>query len=240
MTAAGEKLQPAARDVARTLDSTLREMNSDDVQGKLRLGIHDNQSKGILARIVAEFVQSHPRVELEVTCAISTGFENALSSGSLDLAIYGVAHPRSDAEVLRKERTRTMMTRHQDLLSRDVIPVAFFDRDCWWRDAALASLEALGRPYRITYSCQSVAGVAAAIEAGVAIGLLDETSQTAGMEQVDADHGIGKTPTSHLVFEKANATDTQAIEAMEIAIRRIFKGLKISHHKLNAAHVTFV
>ncbi len=222
LTAAGEKLLPVARNVARTLDSTLREMKSDDVQGKLRLGIPDDQSKDTLARIVAEFVQSHPRVELEVTCAISTGFEVALSRGTLDLAIYEVAQPNPDAEVLRREKTRWMLSRHHDLLSRDPIPVALFDRDCWWRDAALASLEAMGRPYRITYSSQSVAGVAAAIEAGVAIGLLGETSQTAGMEQVGAVYGFDETPESHLILGRAGGPKTPAFEAMQVAVRNAF------------------
>lgn len=222
LTAAGETLLPVARDVARTLDATLREMKSDDVRGKLRLGIPDDQSKGILARIVAEFVQSHPRVELEVTCAISTGFEAALDQGALDLAIYEVAHPKPEAEVLSKERTRWMMTRHQDLLSRDVIPVALFDRDCWWREAALASLEAQGRPYRITYSSQSVAGVAAAIEAGVAIGLLGETSRTAGLKSIGAQFGFSKTPVSHLILGGAGDDRTPALEAMQVAVRNAF------------------
>lgn len=222
LTTAGEKLLPVARDVARTLDSTLREMKSDDVQGKLRLGIPDDQSKGTLARIVAEFVQSHPRVELEVTCAISTGFEDALTRGSLDLAIYEVAQPNPDAEILRKEQTRWMQPRHHDLLSRDPIPVALFDRDCWWRDAAVISLEAMGRPYRITYSSQSVAGVAAAIEAGVAIGLLGETSRTAGMEQVGADNGFGETPESHLILGRAGDAKTPALEALQVAVRNAF------------------
>ena len=115
-----------------------------------------------------------------------------------------------------------MMTRHQDLLSRDVIPVALFDRDCWWRDAALASLEALGRPYRITYSSQSVAGVAAAIEAGVAIGLLGETSQTAELERIGAQFGFGKTPVSHLILGRAGDDRTPALEAMQVAVRNAF------------------
>ena len=222
LTAAGEKLLPVARDIARTLDSTLREMKSDDVQGKLRIGIPDDQSKDTLARIVAEFVQSHPRVELEVTCAISTGFEAALSSCSLDLAIYEVAQPRPDVEILRKEQTQWMLSRHHDLLSRHPIPVALFDRDCWWRDAALTSLEAMGRPYRITYSSQSVAGVAAAIEAGVAIGLLGEESQTAELERIGADYGFGETPESHLVLGRAGDARTPALEAMQVAVRNAF------------------
>ena len=197
-------------------------MTSDDVHGRLRLGIPDDQSKGVLSRIVAEFAQSHPLVELAVTCASSTGFEDALSRGELDLAIYEAAQPKPGSEVLRKHRTRWMMTRHHDLLARDPLSIALFDRDCWWRDAALDSLRATGRAFRLTYSSQSVAGVAAAIQAGIAVGLLAENSQTADLQQIGSEYGFGDTPVSHLVLERAGGAETAAADAMEAAIRHAF------------------
>ncbi len=222
LTEAGERLLPAARNVARTLDATLRELTSDDLHGKLRIGIPDDQNKAILARIVGEFAQSHPLVELEVTCTLSAGFPDALTSGALDLAIYEVAHPQPGLEILRQERTCWMMSRHHDLLSRDQIPVALFDRDCWWRDAALEDLRAMGRPFRITYSSQSVTGVAAAIEAGIAIGLMGETSMTADLQQLGTDNGFGEMPVSNLVLERRADADSPPIRAMETAVRRVF------------------
>ncbi|WP_299811885.1 LysR family transcriptional regulator [uncultured Roseibium sp.] len=220
LTDAGERLLPVAREVTGKLDAALRELTSDDLDGRLRLGIPDDQSKETLSGIVGAFAQSHPRVDLEVTCAMSAGFPDALTSGALDLAIYEAAHPPPGAEVLRRERTCWMVSRHHDLLARDPLPIALFDRDCWWRDAALDALRAAGRPFRIVYSSQSVAGVAAAIEAGIAAGLLGETSLSENLRQVDLSGG--PMPVSNLVLGLRPGTVTPPIEAMRQAIRKAF------------------
>ena len=223
LTQTGERLLPVARDITRTLEATLRDLISDGLHGKLRLGIPDDHSKEILSRIVAEFAQSHPAVELEVVCALSTGFPGALTAGTLDLAIYEVAQPQAGLPVLRRERTCWMMSRHQDLLSREPLPVALFDRDCWWRDAALDALRAVGRPFRIVYSSQSIAGVAAAIEAGIAIGLLGETSLNRNLRKLGAGEGFGDMPVSRLVLGTRPDSDSQPVRAMQTAIRQAFK-----------------
>ncbi|WP_371226006.1 LysR substrate-binding domain-containing protein [Roseovarius sp. 2305UL8-3] len=221
-TEAGEKLLPVARDVTRMLDSTLRDLTSDDLHGKLRLGLPDDQSHAVLARIVAEFAQSHPLVELEVTCALSATYPDALTSGALDLAVYEEADPTPGVDILRREQTCWMMSRHHDLLSRDPVPVALFDRDCWWRDAALAALNASGLRYKVVYSSQSVTGVLAAIEAGIAIGLLGKTSQTPDVQPLGAEQGFKPMPVSHLVLGTREDADSLAIKAMQGAIRRAF------------------
>jgi len=115
-----------------------------------------------------------------------------------------------------------MVSRHHDLLSREMIPVALFDRECWWRDAALDALQALGRPFRIAYSSQSEAGVAAAIDAGFAIGLLGETSFTSNLRQLGAEDGFGDMPISSLVLATSQEISGPAIEAMRRAIRQAF------------------
>ncbi|MEQ8394313.1 LysR substrate-binding domain-containing protein [Thalassobaculum sp.] len=222
LTDAGETLLPVARDVIRTLDATLRNLTSDDLHGKLRLGIPDDQSQDTLSRVVGEFAQSHPLVELEVTCALSAGFADALASGALDLAIYEVSHPQPGLEVLRQERICWMASRHHEPLARDPVPVALFDRDCWWRDAALEALRASDRPFRIAYSSQSVAGVAAAIKAGIAVGLLSETCMTPDFRQLGAEDGFREMPISSLILRRRLDADGPAVQAMETAIRRAF------------------
>ncbi|MCZ4354413.1 LysR family transcriptional regulator [Roseovarius aestuarii] len=222
LTDAGQRLMPVARDVTRKLDATLRELTADELHGKLRLGIPDDQSKESLVRIIGEFVQSHPNVDLEVTCALSAAYPDALAAGALDLAIYEVSQPAPGAEILRRERTCWMMSCHHDLLSRAPVPVALFDRDCWWREAALDALNAAGRPYRIVYSSQSVAGIAASIEAGIAIGLLGETSLSEGMRSLSGEGGFGEMPVSNLVLGQGADTESAPIKAMKDAIRRSF------------------
>jgi len=222
LTETGERLLPVAHDVTRKLSSALRELTSDGLRGKLRFGIPDDQSKPILSRIIGEFAQSHPMVELDVSCALSPGFPAALASGDMDIAVYEVEQHHTEHEVLREEKTFWMMSRHHDLLQRDPLPVALFDRECWWRDAALTALHATGRPFRIVYSSQSVAGVSAAIEAGVAIGLLGQTSLNGDLVCLGAEHGFDEMPASRLVVGTRSGADDAPLQAMKSAIRQAF------------------
>ncbi len=223
LSAAGERLLPVARDVTRRLDAVLRDLTADDLHGTLRLGIPDDQSKEVLSRIVGAFAQSHPLVDLDVTCALSAGFPEALAAGHLDLAIYEVAQPQPGLDVLRKERTCWMVSRHHDLMARDPLPVALFDRDCWWRDVALEALRKTQRPYRIVYSSQSVAGVAAALESGIAIGLMGETSMSPNLRQLGPQDGFDKMPVSSHVLGLRPDAATPPIVAMKAAIHRAFE-----------------
>lgn len=222
LTATGERLLPIAQDVTRTLSCAMRELTSDGLRGKLRLGIPDDQNQQMLSQIISEFAQSHPMVELEVSCALSAGFPAALASGDMDIAVYEVEQPGSEHEVLREEQTFWMMSRHHDLLQRDPLPVALFDRECWWRNAALAALKASGRAFRIVYSSQSVTGVAAAIEAGVAIGLLGQSSLNSNLTCLDATHGFANMPTSKLVLGTRSGAGDVPVQAMQSAIREAF------------------
>lgn len=224
LTRVGERLLPVAREVTETLSDTLRELTADGIHGTLRLGIPDDESTATLSRIIGEFTRSHPLVELNLTCALSAGFPAALASGSLDLAVYEVQHPpAAGGGVLREEPTSWMVSRRHDVLARDPLPVALFDRDCWWQQAALDSLRETGRRYRVVCSSQSVLGVAAAIEAGMAVGLLGQSSLTPTLRCLGPEEGFGQMPVSRLVLGQRPGAAGAAIEAMATAIRQAFE-----------------
>lgn len=222
----GRQLLPVAQEVTTRLDGVLRDMSQGAVVGKLRLGIPDDHGRTKLADIIAAFTRHHPRVELEVTCALSTGFPDALRKGLLDLAIYEVEQPAPHEEVLFEDPTCWMSSAHRSFESGDILPVALFDQACWWRDAAIASLKARGKPYRIVYSSQSVSGVIAAVEAGVAVGLLARSSLHAGLSVANEALGFARTPASHLVMVSRDPQDKGSgdgpVQAMKSAIRTAF------------------
>lgn len=222
LTPAGETLLPVARDITSRLDTTLRQLNADEIGGRLRLGIPDDHSHGRLARIISEFSQSHPLVDLEVVCDLSAGFPEALHSGDLDMAVYEVASPGPMETPLWQDQTHWVMAPGHDLLSRDPLPVALFDRECWWRDAALRSLEQAGRPHRVVFSSQSVAGVTAAVEAGIAIGLLGQATLPEHIVKLGAPEGFPDMPPSSLVLGTSAVPDTPARHSMAAAIRHAF------------------
>ncbi|MEO0330030.1 MAG: LysR substrate-binding domain-containing protein [Pseudomonadota bacterium] len=218
----GRRLLPVAQDVIANLDRTLRDIRQDSVTGKLRLGIPDDHSRIKLAQIIAAFTRQYPQVELDVTCAISTSFPNALKRGQLDLAIYEVEIQEANQELLTEDPTCWVSSVNTDFSTAKSLPVALFDQACWWRDAALKSLDASGMPYRIVYSSQSVSGVAAAVEAGIAVGLLGRSSLHAGLCVAGVDLKLGTTPASKLVMTANSVTEYQPVEAMKAAIRSAF------------------
>lgn len=218
----GRKLFPVAQEVTARLDAALREICQDAVSGKLRLGIPDDHGRTKLAEIIATFARHHPKVELDVTCALSTNFPDALDKGSLDLAIYEVETPSSHEEVIYEDPTCWVSSAHRDFQADESLPVALFDHACWWRDAAITSLQTRGKPYRVVYSSQSVSGVIAAVEAGIAVGLLGRSSLHSGLSVANKALGFGLTAASKLVMAPSKPKEQGPQEAMKAAIRGAF------------------
>jgi DNA-binding transcriptional LysR family regulator len=222
LTEAGRHLLPIAQDVTTQLDRALRDLSQHTVQGTLKLGIPDDHGSKKLAQIIASFAAAHPLVELEVTCALSTQFPDALSKGGLDMAVYEVEHPGPPEQLLFEDPTCWVAADHVDFSVANPLPVALFDHACWWRDAAIANLQKRNKPYRVVYSSQSVAGVVAAVTAGVAVGLIGRSSLRPGLSKVSSAFGFGPTPTSKLVLAKGEIEASHLVTAMTAAISSAF------------------
>ena len=218
----GRKLFPIAQEVTARLDAALREISQNTVSGKLRLGIPDDHGRARLAAIIATFARQHPKVELGVTCALSTSFPEALDKGALDLAVYEVESPSGHEEVVFEDPTCWVSSAHQHFRADECLTVALFDHACWWRDAAVTSLQARGKPYRVVYSSQSVSGVIAAVEAGIAVGLLGRSSLHGGLSVVNDALSLGNTPASKLVMASSKPKEHGPQDAMKAAIRAAF------------------
>lgn len=219
LTAAGEHLVPTARRVTTALDSALADLRGDGLRGRVRLGIPDDHGGAALTRIVAGFGARHPDVELQVHCALGAGFDAALRSGAMDIAVFEVAVPAADEEVLREGVLGWLCSPEHDLDSAEVLPVALFDRDCWWRDRALSDLEAAGRRYRVVFMSESAAGVRAAVHAGAAAALLDREHPADGLVPLT---GMGARHRSYLVLRSSAAATGAVCDAVREAIRIAF------------------
>jgi len=219
LTPAGETLLPTARAVVGSLDAALSELQGGGLRGRIRVGVPDDHSRYDLAAILADFATQHPEVELEAHCALGSEFGRALHAGRLDLAVYEVPEPTGRQEVLRRDRLRWMGRADRDLAALDPLPVAVFDRDCWWRDLALSGLEAAGRRHRIVLSSESALGVRAAVRAGIAAGLMSDTEDVTGLAPLD---DLPDGYPSYLVLNRAADAGGPVCDAMGDAIRAAF------------------
>ncbi|MEM9107723.1 MAG: LysR substrate-binding domain-containing protein [Pseudomonadota bacterium] len=222
LTVLGEQLEPVARQVVQQLDRTRAALTGEELQGSLKIGIPDDHSREKLSSIIAEFTRDHPKVELTVHCALSTGFSRQLAKGDLDLAVHEVETVTRDMVLLRRDPLVWAMSSQHDLLDRNPLPVALFDRACWWREAALQSLQDHGRPYRVVYSSESVTGIAAAIEAGMAVGVLGRSDLHGRLQALKPQAGFAAVPDSLLVIEFGRDAKDPLCRAMSKAIERTF------------------
>lgn len=220
LTQAGDRLLPVARRVTQSLDATLAELRGDGLTGRLRIGLPDDHSRSALATIVADFAARHPDVELEVQCALGAGFGAAIKAGALDLAIHEVPEPGAGDEVLREDELVWMGRRDRDFGAGEPLPVAVFDRDCWWRDAALSGLESAGRSYRVVFTSESGIGVRAAVHAGIAAGLLNASVRDDTLAPV---LNLPLRYASYLVLQTGRGVNGAAVTAMRNAIRAVFR-----------------
>jgi DNA-binding transcriptional LysR family regulator len=149
-----------------------------------------------------------------VRCNFSAGFAQALADGELDVAVHALASPPPAARVLKREKTVWVASRQHRVYRQEPLPIALFDRACWWRDIALQSLDARGGDYREVFSSESAAGIAAAVASGVAVALLGEDSCDSRFLRLGPQQGFPTTPDSFLVLQLCEGVDSELSRAM--------------------------
>ena len=123
----------------------------------------------MLSEIVANFITAHPGVELEVHYALGTKFSSSLEKGDLDLVVQSIPKPSSTDVVLNINTMYWMSAKNHDTHLRKPLPIAVFNRDCWWRDIAISNLEKNEIPYRVIFTSDSINGIKTAIASGMAV-----------------------------------------------------------------------
>ena len=224
LSEAGKRLEPVARQAVRLLDNSLAQIRSDDLSGTLHIGIPDDRGKTKLANMIAHFTRQHPQVDLNVHCASGAGFGEAIRRGNLDMAVYEVETVLPRHHVLREERTRWVASSDHAPQDIDPLPVALFDDACWWRDVALDTLRRSGSSYRVVFSSESVSGITAAVDAGIAVALLGESTIADNHRILESPEFFDQTPTSRLVLDRRTGSHGPVIDAMSDVIRSTFEG----------------
>ena len=222
LTTTGEKLRLTAQKVVNLLDESFGELKSNPLEGSIRVGIPDEFGETFLAEVIAQFARNYPQVDLQVRCSFSANFPQALAANEIDLAVFAVQEPADDMLLLRREKTYWVTSKNHLVHQQDPLPVALFDRACWWRDWAVEALETSAKPYRIVFASESVMGITAAISAGVAVGLIGESSLRDDFKILSSNHGLPEMPDSLLVLKCRDGVGKSVSLAMTNAIVEAF------------------
>jgi len=177
LTARGEQLLPIARQVVEVLDQAVIAMRAPNTKAEIRLGIPEEYSDTLLPAILADFSRQ-PGARILLRCGSSMAFPSALAAGELDIALHAPENVAADDIVVHREAAIWAGSAFHEIEHRRPLPVALFDRACWWRERCLDLLQKADLDYEIVCTSESVAGIRAAISAGFAVGVLPQCAIT--------------------------------------------------------------
>jgi DNA-binding transcriptional LysR family regulator len=157
LTEAGEALLPAARRALGEIER-IGDLFAKPLLGRVRVGIPEDYGTSVLEKVLATFAARHPGVEVVVRCGFSGRFPDAVKRGELDLAVHAADPNDRVGKLLLTEQTRWVAHPGLKLDSTEPAPLALFDRDCWWRDSAIAALNGLAVPTALPIPARAFPG----------------------------------------------------------------------------------
>ncbi|WP_053159362.1 LysR substrate-binding domain-containing protein [Pseudomonas sp. P1.8] len=175
LTPMGETLLSHARRLLELNDGIFQTLHENQTAGTLRLGLQEDFGEHFLSDILRRFVQTYPRVNLEVRIARNAELLALVESADLDLALtWDTGHMSPYATRLGETRMHWIGARDTPLLTAlddSPLPLIMFDAPCVLRSVATQALDAAQIPWRIALTSPSVAGLWAAVAAGLGLTL---------------------------------------------------------------------
>lgn len=174
-TEAGERLLSYARRLLSLAEEARDVLRQPEGEGAIRLGIPEDFAAYRLAKLLGAFSRSHPRLRLDVRADQSKHLARDLERGELDLALYKREAGAKDAIAVWPERVHWVTSKsHPADVNVPSVPLIGFPLGCIYRAGAIHALESAGRAWHTAYTSSSLAGIQAAVAAGMGLSILSE------------------------------------------------------------------
>jgi DNA-binding transcriptional LysR family regulator len=225
LTAHGEYLLQRAQELLALNDAIWQTFRAPAIHGTVRLGTPDDYALRYLPGVLKRFADTHPDVEVEVSCASSEDCVKKLDAGELDLTLCSEGHEpeRRPTEELWRGPLHWITSERHSPHRLDPVPLAVAAGNCSWRRAALAALEGARRHYRIAYTAATLAGTHAPVLAGLAVTVSPVTWLPAGLRALQPGEGLPALPETGILLLQARAPRQPVTDALAAHIVEAFR-----------------
>ncbi|MGW7194612.1 LysR family transcriptional regulator [Streptomyces chryseus] len=218
LTRAGEELLPYAERILSLSAQALTETGRT-LTGRCGVGLLEDLAASQLPQALADLARLHPGATLEVLSMSDAAMREAYDAGRVHLVLNEVqAVPGPPRWTVR--RPLVWAIGHGVDVAADPLPVVLFSNTCSWRTSVLETLERAGRPWRVAFESNSLAGVLAAVRAGLGVAALMPPNLEPAMAGHDAD-ALPTLPDVELGLARHPRSEGDPlIDAVETALRR--------------------
>ncbi|HEY2041418.1 MAG TPA: LysR substrate-binding domain-containing protein [Jatrophihabitans sp.] len=231
LTADGEAMAGFARTILAAQEQAVGYFTGSGLSGRLRFGVTDDLALTQVPRILREFRQLYPRIDLELTVAQSPNLQRRVESGHLDIAMIkhaaGVRYPHSRR--VRRDRLVWSSVGDTHLDPDRPVPLVVYQAPSLSRSQAVTELERVGRSYRITCTVRGVNGVLAAVRAGLGVATFARSLFPSDLVEIPASAGLPKLGDVDVALLRNPRAPTETADALTSAI--LSSGEKIEQIK---------
>jgi DNA-binding transcriptional LysR family regulator len=198
LTGAGARLVEYARRLLDLNDEALSVTSESSIDGTVTLGVPHDVTETWLPAVIAGFRRSHPSATLKVVEGRSAILLSRLADDQIDLAIvFSVSRPEN--ALWSADLPMVWIGRDDFGLSRNApLQLAAFDPPCFFRAAAIASLERADMNWSIGYASNTLPDLWSAVKLGLGIAVRTPAAVPTGLTILDGKHGLPDLPPFHV------------------------------------------
>ena len=212
-TEAGDQLLTYARRLLALAEEARDVVSRPGSEGAIRIGITEDFAAYRLTRLLATFSRSHPNLRLDVRSGQSLFLYRDLERGDLDLALIKRAASERGGIAVWPERVHWVTSKsHPRDTTIGSVPLIGFGSGCLYRAHAIHALESAGRNWHMAYTSSSLAGIQAAVAAGLGLSILSEMS-------IQAEHRVLTAKDGFAPIERTEVALVAAPEARPATLR---------------------
>ncbi|MBG4132299.1 LysR family transcriptional regulator [Pseudomonas aeruginosa] len=227
LTPLGQRFQRQTAELLETHDRVLAGLRRREEPLRVRFGISEEYAGKLLGRLLPRLGAELPALELEVLTDASGRLAGRLRRGQLDLALLVQAQDETPYDGHSREIGGTQpvwVAGHGLRLDpQRPLPLALHGQGCPYRQALLEALGATGRRWRTVVSSPGAAALEAAIEGGLAIGVIDRARVGPTMRVLGPAEGFAELPAHRIRLAFAPGERPPALERLGELIAEEFR-----------------
>ncbi len=213
----GERLLGYARRMLDLNAEALSRLSHHKVEGVVRLGVMEDYGVLFVPALLARFAAAHPFVQVEMEIGLTGPMIERLGC---DLDVLVAMHPAGEGggTLLRREQALWVAGPTFRQAIPGPLPLALYPPGCLFRRWALDSLDAISRPWRLTFVGHGLAAVAAVAAEGLAVTVVKEGTLPRSLTPLGPEHGLPPLPRADIRLHRASSgTQAAALLADHLA-----------------------
>ncbi|MCF9000185.1 LysR family transcriptional regulator [Acinetobacter nectaris] len=205
LTVEGELLLTEAENILMSCSTTLNKIRGIDISGEFRIAITDYFRPNDLSTILRRIKKKFPQLKLHISILKSDEIKERDITDKYDLAIYMDIEEKNktnnDIKIIKLSEEPLFWVKSPELsITNSPIPLITMSSSCILKSFTEDSLVKSKLPFYFSHTTTGVRGIIAAVEAGLGISCLNQSSLNSSFEIINIESDLNLPKLTNIQF----------------------------------------